>query len=226
MSRITVGLFAAAAALLLAPGFTSAADEPPLEANRAQVLVFMGDHLRETQQGQILTYDFARHETGQPDKADKVSMTVTKVRDDARRDLSFDFLSGDDQIDFPDAHGYRGNPIAIQFLERDIRDMSRLTGQSSAYFRSRIRRAFREPQIEDAPVDVGGRQINATQITVVPFVDDPVLAEVDGYTQKEYLFVYSEQVPGDLVRIRTRVAKPDGNSLEEELSYHPSDATQ
>lgn len=209
-----------AASLLFSSNLLAAAEPVPPQANRAQVLVFMGEHLRQTQQGQVLTYDFARHESGEPDKADTVSMTIAKVHDDAKRDLTFQFLSGEDEIAFPDAHSYRGNPIAIQFLERDIRNMSRLTGKPSAYFRDRIRRAFRHPQVVDEAVDVGDQKVDATRVKVVPFIGDPTLEGIDGYAGKEYQFIYSEQVPGDLVEIKTRVARQDGTSLEEELRYH------
>ena len=115
----------------------------------------MGDHLQQLTEGQTVVYAFTRHASGEPDKHDEIKMTVDKVRDDSLRNLSFQFLSGSDQIDFPSAQGYRGNPIAIQFLERDIRDMAQATGTSTAYFRNRIRNAFKDPQIEQTRETVG-----------------------------------------------------------------------
>lgn len=203
----------------------SLGEEPPPELNEAQKMVFMGEHLRQTRVGQKLVYDFRRRATGEPDRTDAVSMTVTKVRDESRRDLSFEFLSGPERVNFPDAQGYRGNPIAVQFLERDIRDMSKLTGTPAAYFRNRIRKSFRDPQIADTTVTVAGRQVDATEITVVPFAQDPTVAKLDGYATKEYRFTYSEQVPGDLISIHTRMSGADGVSLEEELRYNPLTST-
>lgn len=202
----------------LAPGLASA-EEPPPELNQAQLLVFKGDHLRQIPRGRTVVYDFRRHATGEPDKADEVRMTVTKVRDDDLRDLSVEFLTGDDRLAFPPARGYRGNPIAIQFLERDIRDMSRNTGGSTAYFRNRIRKAFSDPQIERMRVSVGDAEIDAVEIRVSPFTQDPNLARNEGYAGKQYLFAYSEQVPGGLLSIRTRMSGDGGASVEEEIRY-------
>lgn len=217
------GLLTALLTLLatLAPTPTLA-EEPAPVLNRAQELVFMGEHLRQTHQGQQLVYDFRRHATGEPDKTDEVLMTVTRVRDEARRDLAFEFLSGADRLDFPDAQGYRGNPIAVQFLERDIREMAKRTGTPIAHFRNRIRRSFSTPQISETRITVGDKLVDATEITVTPFSQDPGIAKLDGYAGKEYLFVYSDRVPGDLFRIRTRMSGADGVALEEELRFKRS----
>ena len=196
--------------------FGTLAEEPPPTLNEAQEIVFMGEHLRQTHTGQKLVYAFRRKVTGEPDKTDTVSMTVTGVRDESRRDLSFEFFSGPDRLNFPDAQGYSGNPIAIQFLERDIREMAQRTGTPIGYFRNRIRKSFSDPHISTTRIEVAGTQLDATEITVVPFARDPVVANLDGYADKVYRFTYSEQVPGDLISIRTRVMSADGASLEEE----------
>lgn len=207
------------------PSRSEPAPSPP-ELNQAQVLVFMGEHLHKTHTGETLVYDFSRHASGQPDKKDQVKMTVTGVVDNARRDLSFEFLSGDDRVNFPDAHGYRGNPIAVQFLERDIREMAQNTGTSTARLRNRIRKAFVKPRIQKTLATVGDTQVDATEITVVPFAKDPDIAKIAGYAGKQYQFVYSDQVPGDLVRITTRMSNPDGTSIEEELHFRQATDTR
>jgi len=218
MTRIILFTTILTLSALLVPGI-GLAEEPPLELNKAQLLIFKGDHLRRISQGQTVIYDFKRRSAGEPDKIDEVRMTVTRVRDDDLRDLSIEFLSGEDRLAFPPAQGYRGNPVAIQFLERDIRDMSRKTGGSIGYFRNRIRKAFNDPQIENTPVDIGDTKLEAVEIRVAPFKQDSNLAQHDGYTGKEYLFAFSEQVPGGLLSIRTRMSSEDGGSLEEELRY-------
>lgn len=203
---------------MLAPGLASAEEAPP-ELNQAQLLVFKGDHLRQIPQGQTVVYDFRRHATGEPDKVDEVRMTVTKVRDDDLRDLSVEFLTGDDRLAFPPAQRYRGNPVAIQFLERDIRDMSRTIGGSAAYFRNRIRKAFSDPQIEQLRMNVGDAEVDAVEIRVSPFTQDPNLSSNEGLAGKQYLFAYSEQIPGGLVSIRTRMSGDGGASVEEEVRF-------
>ena len=220
--RIQSALLALLVTCAPVPGL---AEEPPAKLNLAQKMVFMGEHLRATRQGQRLVYDFRRQATGEPDMNDAVSMTVTRVRDESGRDLSFEFLSGPERLNFPDAQGYRGNPVAVQFLEHDIRGMSKRTGTPVAYFRSRIRRSFKDPQIAETQVTIAGKRLDATEITVFPFAQDPAIAKLDGYAAKEYRFTYSDQVPGHLISIRTRMSSTDRGSLEEELRYNPSSST-
>jgi hypothetical protein len=195
------------------------AQETADEVNQAQRLVFLGDHLQQLTEGQTVVYAFTRHASGEPDRQDEIKMTVDKVRDDSLRNLSFQFLSGSDQIDFPSAQGYRGNPIAIQFLERDIRDMAQATGTSTAYFRNRIRNAFKDPQIEQTRTTVGETEVDAVEISVTPFQKDPNVSQMAGYAEKQYRFAYSEQIPGHLISVQTRMSNGGDAFLEEEIRY-------
>lgn len=205
----------------LAPAVMQA-EPQQVELNQAQQLVFMGEHLRQTHKGETLVYAFTSRSGGETVKSDEVKMTVTGVVDEARRNLSFEFLTGPDRLNFPNAQGYRGNPVVIQFLERDIRDMAQHTGTSIDHLRNTIRKSFREPQMAQTRVTVGGKQVDATEIIVVPFSQDPVVAKLGGYAGKEYLFIYSDQIPGDLIRVRTRMSDPEGTMVEEELRFSRS----
>ncbi|MGB5736684.1 MAG: hypothetical protein WBM40_19825 [Thiohalocapsa sp.] len=209
---------ALALATIATPG-VSPAQETADEINQAQQVIFMGDHLQQLVEGQTVVYRFTRRASGEPDQHDEVRMTVDKVRDDSRRNLSFQFLSGADQIDFPTAVGYRGNPVAIQFLERDIRDMAQATGTPTAYFRNRVRNAFKQPQIEQTRLTVDEATVDALEISVTPFRDDPNLAQTAGYAGKQYRFAYSEQIPGHLISIQTQMTDGNDAFLEEQLRY-------
>jgi len=212
-------LAAALALVSIVSSGIAPAQETADEINQAQRLVFMGDHLQQLTEGQTVVYEFTRHASGEPDRHDEIKMTVDEVRDDSLRNLSFQFLSGNDQIDFPSAQGYRGNPIAIQFLERDIRDMAQATGTSTAYFRNRIRNAFKDPQIEQIRTTVGETEVDAVEISVTPFQKDPNVSQMAGYAEKQYRFAYSEQIPGHLISVQTRMSDGDDAFLEEEVRY-------
>ncbi len=124
--------------------------------NEAQRLVFMNDHLGNIASGSVLNYAFAR--TGKAVEAfsDTVKVKVTGVQAEGRRDLEFDFLTGPNHVDFHPAKAYLGNPVAIHFLERDIREMARRSGGDSGYFRNRLRKSFVKPEIHAAKIDVEG----------------------------------------------------------------------
>lgn len=209
---------------LLMTGLAAAA-EPQEDLNQAQLLIFMGDHLQQIPEGKTAVYRFTRRVTGQPEQHDEVKMTVTKLRDDRLRNLSFEFLSGPDRLPFPPAQGYRGNPVPVQFLERDIRDMAQATGSTAAYFRNRIRKAFRTPLIEKSRLVMEDRELDTVEITVKPFQTDINVARFEGYADKQYRFAYSDQVPGGLISVQTRMSGGNGEVLEEELRFsHIADA--
>jgi len=205
--------------LVMVSALATAADTDVPELNQAQQLVFMEDHLRDIPRDRVLSYDFESHVKGMEDVADTVRMTVTEVREDNTRNLSFEFLTGSHHIDFHDAEGYRGNPIIIQFLERDIRDMAQATGGSTDYFRNRIRKSFADPQIRGTRISLDGKDMDAVEVVVTPFVKDPNIARFQRYAQKRYELIFAEGVPGGLYRIHTLVPTDDGVQIEEQLTF-------
>ena len=194
--------------------------EPPAP-NQAQQLVFMADHLRNVGKGSVLNYDFASHTRDEARVTDTVRMTITDVLEDKTHNLEFDFLSGDNHIDFEPAVGYTGNPVIIHFMERDILHMVRATGGSGNYFRNGIRRSFQRPEVQSIEIAFQGEQLQATQVVVRPFVNDPNIDRFAAYANKRYEFVFSDQVPGSVYRIHTLVpgASADQVYIEEELTF-------
>ena len=213
-------------AFLVASPFevVTAEQNPPL--NQAQVLIFMGDHLNNVSAGQTITYSFTSRANDQEEIKDEVRVKVTGMAEDGGRDLEFEFLSGERRVPFPSAQGYKGNPVTIQFLERDVRDMALAAGGSSNYFRNRVRNAFIDPQIRNIQVPYRDTNISATEIVVTPFAQDQrAKEELSEIRNKSYRFIFSADVPGGLYMIHTAVPGETGPKLEEELKFRSADAT-
>jgi hypothetical protein len=191
------------------------------EINEAQRLVFMNDHLGDIASGSVLNYDFSR--TGKAVEAfsDTVKVKVTGVQPDGRRDLEFDFLTGPNHVDFHPAKAYLGNPVAIHFLERDIREMARRSGGDSGYFRNRIRKSFVNPEIHATKVDVDGSQLDAVAVAVTPFTGDPNVDKFPFYAKKRYEFLFAEDLPGGLYQIHTQVPDEGGadSMIDEQMTF-------
>jgi len=220
------------AALLLAGAATAAPDgtpaaapqtdqEPAPRLTQAQQLVFANDLMQKVPAGSVLEYRFTRHGKDLPDYQDRITVTVTCVADDGKRDLQFDFLSGGHHLDFQPATAYRGNPVPIQFLERDIKELAAATEGASGYFRNRLRAAFAQAQSEPVTIPVDGQEVPGVRITLKPFAGDPNSARFKDYADKGYEFLFSEQVPGGLYQISTRVpsAGSDAPLIEEQLTF-------
>jgi hypothetical protein len=100
----------------------------------------------------------------------------------------------------------QGNPAILYFLERDIREMQRLTGGKANYFRKRIRMAvYQGAQIVDVTLPYQGKQVAGRQITIAPYLDDPLKARFEKLAGKQYVFTLSEAVPGGVYAIRARI---------------------
>lgn len=61
----------------------------------------------------------------------------------------------------------------------------------------------------DVMLPYQGKQVAGRQITIAPYVDDPLKARFEKLAGKQYVFTLSEAVPGGVYAIRARI---DGGS--------------
>lgn len=209
---------------LLFPPLMPAATEvsPPPNLNKAQMLVFYQNHLKGIDKGSRLEYGFQSVIQGGESFTDTIEIKVTDVIDEDKRDLEFNFLNGSRHIDFSPAKAYTGNPVIIHFLERDISRMAGDTGGSNGFFRNRIRDSFKKPiKIQDVKFQFDGKELKGTEVVVTPFVADPYAENFKLFVNKRYEFIFSDQVPGGIYRIRTQVPSDKGESvlIDEDMTF-------
>jgi hypothetical protein len=101
--------------------------------------------------------------------------------------------------------------------------MQRLTGGKSGYFRKAIRLALaRSASVARTRISYAGRESAAREITVTPYVDDPLKDRIGKYASKTYVFTLSAAVPGGVYSVRSFVPSANGTAeaplLEERLS--------
>ena len=112
-----------------------------------------------------------------------------------------------------DIDAANANPVILFFLEREVREMHRLTGGSVNYYRKRIRMALAEGgQVEAVTLDLGPRRIAATEIHIAPYRDDPARSRYEKFAEKTYIFTLSDDVPGKVVELRSELSAPPGAS--------------
>ncbi len=108
-----------------------------------------------------------------------------------------------------------GNPLLLYFLERDIREMQRLTGGKPGYFRKAIRLALAHPaRVAQTQVSHGGKVLAASEITIAPYLDDPLKDRIGRYVGKTYVFTLCAEVPGGIYSLRTTVPSAAGGAKE------------
>jgi len=167
----------------------------------AQVALFETPHLRNVDHAETLDYGFVRE--GPAGFADKVALHVRRVNPDGSKSLAFDYLTGERQIRFPELDNFRGNPLLMLTLERDVLEMKEHVGLSTSYFRNKIREAFvTDAVMTETTFDLNGAAVPAQAIAVQPFAGDPRLERIPSLQGKSYTFVLADAVPGMLAEIR------------------------
>ncbi len=213
-------LFALGSIQAVAADAPSGADaKPSAEITPAEQLVFTTDHMHGVEpqteldyamaatgsEGQGRTQDGAH---GVVNGTDVVRVLVNS-EGNAKGDAQVSDHSG--AVTLP-TEGLPCNPIIIYFLERDISEMSALTGGQRRYFQKRLRLALAEgPTIAAATSRIGGKSVAVRRIVVQPYLHDPNAQRFTRYTAKRYTFDIADSLPGQVAQIRSEVPGPDGD---------------
>ncbi len=191
-----------------------AAFVPPVQAaddfSAAERELFVANHLAKLKPPATLRYSF--HKSGSLEEGfdDRVAIALRAQADGSCCAAAAEFLGGPRRLNLPEVEGAQGNPVILYFLERDIREMSRLTKGQAAYFRKRIRMAVYQGAREmNATVLYAGKPVAARQFVVAPYVDDPLKGRFENLAGKTYEFTLSDAVPGGVYSIRVRVDGPN-----------------
>lgn len=179
-----------------------AEDNRPLSA--AQLALFESPHLRNVDRVGTLGYHFVRE--GPAAYSDRIAVHIRQVNPNGTKNLAFDYLTGDRQVRFPELDNFRGNPLLMLTLERDVAEMKEQVGLSTTYFRNKIREAFvTRAAITDVTFVLAGKTVPAKEITVRPFEGDARLDRIPSLQSKSYSFVLADGVPGTVAEIRISV---------------------
>jgi len=234
LRRLALAIAAAAIVLpVVLPASAARAEEPPKDFSAAERALFMTDQFAKLRPPMTLRYRFQRSGSLEPAFDDKVSIALKAQPATGRCcDATGEFLSGERKVELPPVEGASGNPVTLFFLERDVREMERLTKGKSAYFRKRIRMAiYQGAQQRAVTLKYRGKAIAGQEFTITPYVDDPNRPRFEQLASKRYVFTLSDAVPGGVYGIRALVVDPAKDSaappvLAEELLIDGAAAAQ
>lgn len=156
-----------------------------------------------------VTLRFKYHKSGslEPGFEDQVAVKLSAQANGKCCTANTDFLAGARRLALPEVEAADGNPVVLYFLERDIREMSRLTKGQPNYFRKRIRMAvYGDAKIREMSLPYRGANVAARRITITPYLDDPLRSRFEKLATKQYDFTLSDAVPGGVYAIRTLVS--------------------
>lgn len=174
----------------------------------------MANHLATLRPPATLNYNFRKSGSMEQGFQDQVKLSL-RANDKGGCCLAVaDFLKGANRVTLPEIEADAGNPVILYFLERDIREMERLTKGKPNYFRKRIRMAvYQNATMREVTATYRGRSVNAREVSISPYLDDPLRARFEKLINKRYVFTLSDAVPGGVVNVRTQVVGPDGAAL-------------
>jgi hypothetical protein len=194
------------AVLALAAG-TAAAQQAPASPpiSPAEQAVFQDPHLHNVRLPAQLRYEFRRSGSQALATAfqDEVTLQLGARAGGGCCTAQGRFLSGVRAMSLPELDDAQSNPVTLFFLEREVRELQRATGGQAAHFRRRIRLALADAQVANTTIRYDGRELDAMQITIAPYLDDPQRARFERQAATRYQFTLSRHVPGGVYRIRT-----------------------
>lgn len=201
-ARVLTAFVLFLAPVLLSPGIAGAADD----FSPAEQALFIDNHLAKLKPPLTLHYRYSKSGTLEAAFDDKVDLVLTAQPDGKCCAASARFLTGARAIYPPDVESAEGNPAILYFLERDIHEMQRLTQGKPNYFRKRIRMAvYQGASMRILTLQYHGSPVAVRAFSISPYLEDPNRPRFEKLAKKRYLFMLSDNVPGGLYGIQTRI---------------------
>ncbi len=167
----------------------------------AQVLLFETPHMQNLSHPETLAYAYTRN--GAAGFTDTVTLHIRQVNPDGTKNVAFDYLTGPRRVAFPELDHFRGNPLLMVTLERDVTEMKDQLGLSASYFRNKIREGFvSAADVAPGTYLLGGKEVPAQVVTLRPFAREERLERLSQVQAKTYTFTLSDAVPGGIAEIR------------------------
>jgi len=196
------------AAMLAAIAFAAsswAAD--PSQFSDAEKRLFVDDHLAKLPASATIDYAYSKRGSLEAPADDTARIMVGPPAAGGGRPVKVDYLKGAGGVEPPALDQAHGNPIILYFLERELREMHRLTGGSTNYYRKRIRMALADGgEVDTVTVNTSVGRVEATRIRIAPYRDDPARSRYERFAEKRYTFTLSDAVPGKVIELRSELA--------------------
>ncbi len=179
--------------------------------SEAERRVFTDKHLAGLKDATTIEYSYQKRGSLEAVADDKIVLMIGAAKQPGGRSVKVQYLSGQRRFELPDVQAAESNPVILFFLERETREMNRLTGGAARYYQKRIRMALAETaQLKPAKTKLGSREVAATEVHLAPYRDDPARLRYEKFADKTYVLTFSPEVPGGVVELRSELVTRDG----------------
>ncbi|MGR3547889.1 MAG: hypothetical protein ACU0DX_12220 [Roseovarius sp.] len=164
-------------------------------AHEGYDLIFRTGTLAEFAAGEALQYQSETLNEAAPPEVQGTQSYDLRIEEDGTARLIRVLEEGQQAVAGFDAGV--GNPMAMFFLERLVRDLAQATGGSTFYIRNRIKESLLAPEgISPVQVTWAGQSHAAQEVVLAPFVDDQNAARLGPFAALRVVFDVSGEVPG------------------------------
>ncbi|WP_297770980.1 hypothetical protein [uncultured Roseovarius sp.] len=181
------------------------------EAHKGYDLIFRGGTLSDFAPGDALHYaSRTENEAAAPEASANETYALT-LEEGGKVRLMRLLDEGEQPVAGFDASV--GNPMAMFFLERLVRDLADATGGSTFYIRNRLKESLLEPEtIRDTEITWAGVSHPAQAVVLAPFVGDEHAARLGPFAELRVVFDLSSSVPGWYHMMRAETPERAGAS--------------
>lgn len=112
------------------------------------------------------------------------------------------------------------NPLLLVFFQRDADFMSRNTGGSPQFFRSRLRDILAQPaEAEERTAEIADDEIAVETISLMPYDDADAASRMPDFAKKLYQISLSPDLPGNVYELTSEVPAMDGSGVRLRETY-------
>jgi hypothetical protein len=184
--------------------------DKPKDFSQAERLLFMSDQLARIKPPTTLRYTLTRSGTAEPPLEGRMQLLLTKA--EGGRCCAAELKAMDAALgpSLPAVEKAEGNPMLLFFLDRDVREMRRMTRGAESYYRKRIRMAiYQAARVSDVTLSYQGRNVQGKRIEISPYDDDPARDRFAKHARKSYRFDLSDELPGGIHSVRSVMLDAD-----------------
>jgi hypothetical protein len=179
----------------------------PGQFSEAENQLFVRPHLAAVVLPARLHYRYQRTGSLEPEVSDHATVTLTEQS--GNRAASVAYLADERKLELPPIGHVEGNPIILHFLEREVRELKRLTGGAAAFYRNRIRKALAgDATVRETEVSYNGKTVKGIEIRIDPYVDDPARSRFEKFADRYYVMVLSPEIPGEVYQLKAELPAP------------------
>ena len=209
MKLMNALLLASTMVVAMAPSVSAYPATPAAPASAAPTqdvatLLFGNPQWTKAPVGTAITYSYAKAGEaafGAP-FTDTIVETVDKAAEPQRRTVEVKMFSGANAKPAGPFDSVEQNPVLLLVLEENVQELSKLFHGNVRYLKDTIRKAWRDnAKIESVSVDVNGKSMPGTRITIMPFANDAEKDKMLGLEGMTYIVELADSVPGQIATI-------------------------